>query len=156
MKISSQEEYGLRILIRIAKKQDKTGLTISHLSREEGLTVPYIGKITRILRLAGFIKSTRGNRGGYVLSKPASQIKINDVLKSLGGPLFDQTFCDAHAGKFKLCTNSMDCSIRSLWKLIQFSVNSTLNKLTLSDLLGSEDEIYDSFSRVKEEMVLST
>ena len=154
MKISSQEEYGLRILIRIGRKSGKTGLTIPQLSEEEGLTVPYIGKITRILRLAGFIQSKRGNKGGYVLSKPPSEITINDVLISLGGALFDQNFCDAHTGKFKLCTNSMDCSIRSLWKLVQFSVNSTLNKLTLSDLLGSEQEIYNSFSRVKEEVLV--
>jgi Rrf2 family transcriptional regulator, iron-sulfur cluster assembly transcription factor len=91
--------------------------------------------------MEGFINSTPGYKGGYVLAKSAEQIVINDVLKALGGMLFDQQFCDTHTGLGRLCTNSVDCSTRSLWKMIQYTLDNLLNKLTLKDLMVNEKEV---------------
>jgi Rrf2 family transcriptional regulator, iron-sulfur cluster assembly transcription factor len=140
MKITAQEEYGLRILIRIAGCKDKAGLSIPQLSETEGLSSHYVAKLTRILRMGGFINSTPGLKGGYVLAKPSKEIGIKQVLKVLGGVLFDQDFCGQHAGSLKLCTNSVDCSARSLWQMIQFTVDQLLDKITLYDLANSENE----------------
>jgi Rrf2 family transcriptional regulator, iron-sulfur cluster assembly transcription factor len=106
MKITAQEEYGLRLLIRIACCKDDTGMSIPQLSEAEGLTPPYVAKLTRILRMEGFINSTPGYKGGYILAVPATDININKVLKALGGSLFDPTFCSSHAGTLKICTHS--------------------------------------------------
>ena len=141
MKITSSEEYGIRILIRIASAHAVEGLSIPQLSEAEKLTEPHVAKICRTLRMEGFINSTPGYKGGYVLAKPADTIVINDVLKALGGTLFDQQFCDAHTGIGQLCTNSVDCSTRSLWKMIQFTLDNLLNKLTLKDLMVNEKEV---------------
>ncbi len=141
MKITSSEEYGIRILIRIASANPVEGLSIPQLSEAEKLTEPHVAKICRTLRMEGFINSTPGYKGGYVLAKPADQIIINDVLKTLGGSLFDQQFCDAHTGLGRLCTNSVDCSTRSLWKMIQYTLDNLLNKLTLKDLMVNEKEV---------------
>ena len=92
MKITAQEEYGLRILIRIAGCRDREGMSIPQLSAAEGLSSHYVAKLTRILRMEGYINSTPGNKGGYVLAMPADNIIINDVLKALGGALFDVKF----------------------------------------------------------------
>ncbi len=140
MKITAQEEYGLRILIRIAGCKDKAGLSIPQLSETEGLSSHYVAKLTRILRMGGFINSTPGLKGGYVLAKPSGEIGIKQVLKVLGGVLFDQDFCGTHAGSLKLCTNSVDCSARSLWQMIQFTVDQLLDKITLQDLANTENE----------------
>ncbi|HEX4957608.1 MAG TPA: Rrf2 family transcriptional regulator, partial [Lacibacter sp.] len=107
----------------------------------EGLSEPHVAKICRTLRMEGFINSTPGNKGGYVLAKQPQEIIINDVMKALGGNLFDQQFCDAHTGLGRLCTNSVDCSTRSLWKMIQFTLDNLLNKLTLQDLMVKEKEV---------------
>ncbi|MBY0476023.1 MAG: Rrf2 family transcriptional regulator [Chitinophagaceae bacterium] len=141
MKITSSEEYGIRILIRIASANAIEGLSIPQLSDAEKLSEPHVAKICRTLRMEGFINSTPGYKGGYVLAKHAEQIIINDVLKTLGGSLFDQQFCDAHTGLGKLCTNSVDCSTRSLWKMIQYTLDNLLNKLTLKDLMVNEKEV---------------
>ncbi len=141
MKITASEEYGMRILIRIASADPVTGLSIPQLSEAEGLSEPHVAKICRTLRISGFLKSTPGNKGGYVLSRPAETIVINDVLKALGGNMYDQSFCDAHSGVGRLCTNSVDCSTRSLWKMIQFTLNNLLDKLTLQDLMVKEKEV---------------
>lgn len=139
MKITAQEEYGLRLLIRIASCKDTEGMSIPQLSDAEGISPHYVAKLTRILRIGGFINSTPGNKGGYVLSMPANEIIINKVLKALGGSLFDQAFCGSHAGAMKLCTNSVDCSSRSLWQMIQFTVDQLLDKVTLHDLVSTEE-----------------
>jgi Rrf2 family protein len=115
-------------------------MTIRQLSEEEGLTSHYIAKLSRTLRMKGFINSTPGFKGGYVLAMPAKQIVIKDVLVALGGALYDKNFCASHAGDLRLCTNSVDCSARSLWKMIQFTVDQLLDKVTLHDLIKTERE----------------
>ena len=140
MKITAQEEYGLRILIRIGKCRDEQGMSIPRLSEAEGLSRHYVAKLTRVLRLGGIINSTPGYKGGYMLSRPAKEIKIKQVLKILGGVLFDQEFCGLHSGSLKLCTNSVDCSARSLWQMIQFTVDQLLDNITLHELVNSEKE----------------
>jgi Rrf2 family iron-sulfur cluster assembly transcriptional regulator len=140
MKITAQEEYGLRILLRIARCNDEESMSIQALSIAEGLSPAYIAKITRMLRQAGLINSTPGNIGGYILAKPATEININLVLKTLGGALFSKEFCNDFSGAMRLCTNSVDCSARSLWQMIQFSVDQLLDKVSLHDLIGNEEK----------------
>jgi len=138
MKITAQEEYGLRILLRIAGCRDAEGMSIPQLSDAEGISPHYVAKLARILRLEGFINSTPGYKGGYILAKPAKDVVINDVLKGLGGALYDKKFCGSHSGNLNLCVNSVDCSSRSLWKMIQFTVDQLLDKITLADLVKSD------------------
>ncbi|MET4084158.1 Rrf2 family iron-sulfur cluster assembly transcriptional regulator [Pedobacter sp. UYP30] len=138
MKITAQEEYGLRILLRVARSDDEKNTSIQALSELEGLSHAYTAKLTRILRKGGFINSTPGNIGGYVLAKSPSEINVNTVLKHLGGALFSKEFCGDYNGNVTMCTNSVDCSIRSLWKKIQYSVDQVLDQITLAELIGSE------------------
>ena len=141
MKFSTQEEYGLRLLLRIGKSDSDKGMTIPELSVQEKLSEANVGKILRALRLAGFIESARGQTGGYKLSQTADKIVINDVLTALGGKLYESNFCDLHSGIENICTNSIDCSIRSVWKTIQNVLDGVLSKFTLEDLLGKEQEV---------------
>ena len=122
MKITAQDEYGLRILVRIAKCNDSLGLSIPQLSKLEGLSQPNVSKLTRILRIEGLVNSTKGHVGGYVLARSAETITVNDILKAFSGRLFDQEFCVNHAGTMKVCSNSVDCSIRSLWTIVQSAI----------------------------------
>ena len=150
MKITAQEEYGLRILIRIARCHDEEGMSIPQLSDAEGLSSHYVAKLTRLLRMEGFINSTPGYKGGYILATPAKKIIINKVLKALGGALFDKEFCGLHTGTLKLCTNSVDCSTRSLWQIVQFRVDQLLDQVTLHDLVNPEKESRANLIRILE------
>lgn len=151
MKFSTQEEYGLRCLLRIAKYYHVgKSLTIPEISRAEGISEHNTGKILRVLRLGGFLIAERGQFGGYTLSSAPDEIKIDEVLYVLGGKLYDDSFCQSHSGASDFCTNSIDCSVRSLWKIIQDSVNSVVKNLTLKDLLGSEHELYELISHNSE------
>lgn len=151
MKITAQEEYGLRILLRIARCCDTEGMSIPQLSEAEGLSPAYVAKLTRKLRLVGYINSTPGNKGGYILAHPAENINMNQVLKTLGGPLFDKSFCGDYAGSLKFCTNSVDCSVRSLWTMLQVSIDQLLDKVTLADLINSEVKSENFLEKIMEQ-----
>jgi len=139
MKFSTVEEYGLRCLLRIAKFYEVgKSFTIPEIARVEGITEHTAGKILRQLRLGGFLESSRGQIGGYTLTRPPEKIFVGEVLQSLGGKLFDDSFCNSHSGIFDICTNSIDCSLRSLWRAVQNAVDSVVGNMTLKDLLANQ------------------
>lgn len=140
MKITAHDEYGVRILLRIARADGTDGMTIVQLAEAEGLSTSYVAKITRALRQNNFIQSTRGQKGGYVLARIASEIKINEVIKAMDGALFDNAFCKNHSGHQRICTNSVDCSVRSLWQTVQQALDHILEQITLEDLIGKEQQ----------------
>jgi Rrf2 family protein len=138
MKMSTQEEYGLRCLLRVGREGS---LTIAELSRREGISEANVAKMMRILRRGGFVRSTRGQSGGYMLARPADQIAVGHVLAVLGGRIFDSDFCGTHAGVGASCTHLPDCSIRSVWRTIQTAIDTVLGQMSLKDLLRNEEEM---------------
>ena len=141
MKLTSQEEYGLRCLLRVGRAGAEGSVTIAELSKSEGISEPNVAKMMRVLRTAGLVQSTRGQSGGYALARPAADISIGEALAALGGRLYEASFCDAHAGMERLCTNMPDCSIRSVWRMVQSAVDQVLERITLKDLLVSERDM---------------
>jgi Rrf2 family transcriptional regulator, iron-sulfur cluster assembly transcription factor len=142
MKLSANEEYGVRCLVRLAYASHAgQGLTIPEISQAEGVSTAYAAKVLRVLRKGGFAKAARGKDGGYTLARPADKIVIADVIGALGGRLFESDFCDSHSGQVAICTRSVDCSVRSLWRAVQVAVDQVLNKTTLRDLLQNEEEM---------------
>jgi Rrf2 family protein len=141
MKLSSQEEYGLRCLLRLGREGDAASLTISELSQREGISAPNVAKLMRVLRRGGYVRSTRGKEGGYSLARPAEEINLGEALAVLGGRLYDPAFCGRHSGVERLCTHMPDCSIRSVWRLVQGAVDQVLGRLSLRDLLCSEEQM---------------
>jgi Rrf2 family protein len=141
MKLSSQEEYGLRCLLQIARAGEGASLTIAEVSDREGISAPNVAKIMRLLRRAELVRSTRGKAGGYTLSRPASEVRVLEVVTALGGRLFDAGFCDRHSGLESSCLNTSDCSIRPVLRHLQAAVDHVLGELTLQSLLASEQEV---------------
>jgi Rrf2 family protein len=156
MKISAQDEYGLRILLQIARAKNDEGLNLSQIAELEKISQAYAAKLTRALRMAGFIKSIRGHKGGYTLALAPEDIKINHVLKSMGGAIYDEKFCGQHTGVLSLCTNSVDCSLRSLWTILQLNVDKLLERITIQDLMRSEYQVNHNLSKVAFELFQPT
>jgi Rrf2 family protein len=155
MKVSAQEEYGLRCLLRIGSSKSLEGLTIPDISRTEGLSPANVAKLLRILRLGGFIESARGRSGGYKLARPADQIIIGKVLTVLGGKIYEETFCGSHAGAIDVCSHIIDCSTRSLWRSVQNAVNVVLGRITLKDMLGNEKVVTELVTTLNKEIIES-
>jgi Rrf2 family protein len=116
-------------------------MTIPEISRVENMAQTHVAKIMMILRKSQFIESTRGQLGGYALARPAEEINVGDVLNALGGRLYDEGFCGKHGGANESCSHAVDCSVRSLWQVIQNSVDSVLDRISLAELLKDETPV---------------
>ncbi len=141
MKLSAQEEYGLRCLLHMARQGEGASLSIPEISRAEGLSIPNVAKLMRLLRMGGFVASVRGQSGGYTLSRTSEQITVGSVLELLGGRLYGPSFCDRHSGLQDACAHHTDCSLRPLWQTLQAMLERVLNRMTLSDLQRDEKEM---------------
>src|ERR1043166_8450965 len=105
MKLSAQEEYGLRCLLRLGAQREGASLTIPEISRAEGISPEDVAKLMRILRQGEPGTSARGASGGYTLARPAESITAGEALTVLGGRLFESDFCERHAGAESLWTH---------------------------------------------------
>jgi len=137
MKISSQEEYGLRCLLRLAQAEEGHSLTIPEIAAAEGLSAPYVAKLLAVLRQAGLIDSVRGRSGGYRLARGPADIHLGTVLMALGEPLFeDPGYCQKHTGtESETCVHLGSCTLRELWQTLDLWMRRALDGLTLGDLL---------------------
>lgn len=141
MKYTAQEEYGLRCMLQLARKEDEGPLTIEEIARSEGITTPYAGKLLRILMKGGLIESTRGKQGGYSLGRTSEEISVSEVLNVLGGRLYEGGNCLKFTGVLEKCSNTNDCSVRALWSTLDRIVDNVLSKTMLKDLIDGERSV---------------
>src|SRR5581483_8760912 len=144
MKITAQEEYGLRCLLRLARAGDGQSLTIPEIAAVEGLSAPYAAKILAVLRQVGLIESARGRAGGYRLARNPADIGLGSVLRALGEPLYDEPgYCQRHAGSETegQCVHLGDCTLRALWQTLEHWMGHLLDQISLADLLQHERDI---------------
>jgi Rrf2 family protein len=144
MKITAQEEYGLRCLLRLARAGGGQPLTIPEIAAAEKLSAPYVAKLLSVLRQAGLIESTRGRAGGYHLARPPADVRLGAVMRALGEPLFeDPIYCERHASPEtkEPCVHHEGCSLRALWQTLEQWMRRILDQVTLADLLQSEGQI---------------
>ena len=138
MKISAQEEYGLRCLLQLARADGEgESLTLGQLARLEGISVANTGKLMWILNKAGLVQSQRGIKGGYRLSRPAADIRLNEVISVLDDESVE-THCKSYAGVLDSCVHTGDCGIRPVIVELHQIVDQALGEITLSQLLGTE------------------
>jgi Rrf2 family transcriptional regulator, iron-sulfur cluster assembly transcription factor len=141
MKISAQEEYGLRCLLQLARVDARgESLNLAQIARLEGISVANAGKLMWILTKAGLVQSQRGTKGGYKLAKPASEIHLNDVISVLDDQRVE-THCKSYAGVLDSCVHTGDCGIRPVIVELHQIVDSALSEITLSQLLGTEAKV---------------
>lgn len=138
MKISAHEEYGLRCLVQLARAEVTGGtLTLNQIAEREGLSVANAGKLMWILVKAGLAQSQRGANGGYTLARPASEIRLNEVIRVLDEDTVDR-FCQTHTGVLDICIHTSDCGIRPVIVGLHEIVQSALSEITLAQLIGTE------------------
>ena len=135
MKISAQEEYGLRCLLRRASHPSGTVMTVREIAVLEGLSNAYVEKLLRALSRADLARSVRGTKGGYLLGRPADQIKLGEVLRALGGMPKVQLICHRFTGDRATCVHYDNCGIRSVWSAAIHGMEQLLDQTRLSDLV---------------------
>lgn len=148
MKISAQEEYGLRCLLQLAMLKDDESLTLPQIAEREGISQANAGKLMWLLNKAGFVQATRGTKGGYTLSRPAQEIRLNEVIKVLDADVLNK-HCENYTGVLETCVHKGDCGIRPVIVGLHEIVENALSQITLAQLVGSEAKVDERFHRIK-------
>jgi Rrf2 family protein len=148
MKISAQEEYGLRCLVQLANLQGGESLTLPQIAEREGISTANAGKLMWLLNKAGFVNSTRGTKGGYYLSRPAGEIRLNEIIKVLDEEVLS-AHCDSFTGVMEKCVHTGDCGIRPVIVGLHEIVENALSKITLAQLVGSESSVDRMFHEIQ-------
>lgn len=138
MKVTAQEEYGLRCMMQVADSGPDRPLTVQEIASREGLSAAYVAKLMSLLREAALVDSVRGRSGGYYIARPPEQVSLSEILASLGGRIFESEYCERFPGEEDACVHLGDCSIRSLWGTLEGLIEQVLTRTTLADLLTSE------------------
>jgi Rrf2 family protein len=142
MKITAQEEYGLRCLLRLARQPLGEPMTIPEIAMAEHLSIPYVAKLMHILRQAELVDSARGRSGGYTLARSSEEISLGQALAVLGEPLFDDPgYCERHQGTEHApggCVHTTDCAVRAVWRSLGDLIADVLHRVSLAELLTPE------------------
>ncbi|WAA10281.1 cysteine metabolism transcriptional regulator CymR [Fervidibacillus albus] len=132
MKISTKGRYGLTIMIELARNYGEGPLPLKSIAQANGLSENYLEQIVSPLRNAGLVKSVRGARGGYILSRNPENITAGDIIRTLEGPIrLVEGIEDEEPAK------------RELWIRIRDAIRDVLDQTTLSDLADDSDEETD-------------
>lgn len=134
MKLSTKGRYGLRAVLDIALHGDEEAIALSTIAERQSISISYLEQLISKLRKAGIVTSTRGAKGGYILSKPAAEISVGEVLRALEGNL-DPVDCAEIAGGETTCNASDICVTKYVWKRISDSINNAVDTLMLSELV---------------------
>ena len=148
MKISAQEEYGLRCLLQLATLSAGESLTLPQIASREGISQANAGKLMWLLSKAGFVQATRGTKGGYSLARPASEIHLNEVIKVLDADVLSK-HCENYTGVLDSCVHKGDCGIRPVIVGLHEIVENALSQITLEQLVGTEAKVDERFHRIQ-------
>jgi len=117
--------------LELAENYGKGPLQLKIIAQRQEISVKYLEQLMAVLKSAGFVRSIRGSKGGYVLAKSPEQIKLSDVFYCLEGPVVTVE-CVENAG---YCTRTNDCAARQIWAEVQKAVIGVLQSITLQNLV---------------------
>ena len=130
MRLTSFTDYGLRMLMRMASAPERAFST-ADLADEFGLSRNHLAKIMQHLSRAGLIETRRGGGGGAILARPASRIRLGDVVRLLeeGQPLVECMGPDGGA-----CTLDGRCGLKARLRSAEAAFLAELDRSTLADI----------------------
>jgi len=131
MKLSTRARYALRMMQTISQQtKDGSVISLSDVANQTKMSRRYLEQLAIDLKKAALIKGTAGKRGGYVLSRSAEEIFMDEIVESAIGPI-----------NIVKCVNQPDecmfaelCECRSVYDLINRKVTGVLSNISLADL----------------------
>lgn len=129
MRLTSFTDYGLRLLMRMAGDPERA-FSAGDLAAEFGVSRNHLAKVISTLAAHGFLKTRRGGQGGAVLGRPASDIRLGDVVALLEA---NQALVECFAGAGNLCTLTAGCRLKARLARAEAAFIDDLNRSTLAD-----------------------
>lgn len=134
LRVSTRGEYGVRLMVDLARNYGDKARSLTEISQSEGLTIPYLEQLVKCLRESNLVESTRGAHGGYRLSRPPERMNMGEILRALEGPIAPM-ICATEGDMTVICDRLDGCSTKFLWARVRDAITTTLDSLTLADLV---------------------
>ena len=131
MKLSTRGRYGVRALLDLALHQGEGLVLLKDIARRQEVSLPYLEHLISPLIAVGLVKSTRGARGGVLLLRSPSQIKLSEIIQPLEGSIAPVDCVNDP----KLCHRSPSCVTRDIWVEMKMAMSQVLDSTTLQDLV---------------------
>jgi len=137
MKLSSKGRYAVMALADLAKFNSNQPVSLRDISLRQGISLVYLEQLFLKLKKNKIVNSVRGKKGGYVLNKNATEIKISEVLLAVEEKV-KTVGCEKHSKK--ACNGkSSKCITHNLWDELEGYINNFFEKKKLSDLISIKD-----------------
>jgi Rrf2 family cysteine metabolism transcriptional repressor len=131
MKLSTRTRYGMRALVDLALNTTGQPIQLKDIAERQKISLPYLEHLIIPLISAGLVKSIRGARGGIKLAKEPLQIRLNEVMRILEGPLAPVDCLRDN----KSCPRSGLCATQDVWDEMSKAMERVLESTTLQDLV---------------------
>ncbi|OGN96033.1 MAG: hypothetical protein A2Z77_08395 [Chloroflexi bacterium RBG_13_51_36] len=131
MRLSTRGRYGLRALLDLGLHQGEGFVLLKDIARRQEVSLSYLEHLITPLIAAGLVKSTRGARGGVLLLKPPSEIKLSEVVQLLEGSIAPVDCVNDP----NVCHRSASCATRDIWIEMKRAMSQVLDSTTLQDLV---------------------
>ena len=145
MMFSTKSEYGVRVMVELARRGGEEPVPLTEIAEHEGLPLAYLEHLVARLRRAGLIDSRRGAHGGYRLARDASSITMAEVVEALEGAIAPVECISSGPDGTVHCARETDpdhvCTTKILWTRVRASIVQTLEQTTLAALVPAPDLI---------------
>jgi len=131
MKLSTRTRYGVRALLDIAQHGSESPVLLKDTARRQEISKDYLEHILIPLKVAGLVRTSRGAQGGFVITKPPTQIRLYEVVQILEGKVALVECVDDP----KAYPYSDTCVPHALWQEITEAISQVLKSTTLQDLM---------------------
>jgi Rrf2 family protein len=142
MMFSTKAEYGVRVMVELARRDDDLPVSLAEIADADGLPLAYLEHLVARLRKAGLVESRRGARGGYLLARPAEEITMAEVVGALEGAIAPIECISQGEDGVVVCSRERDpdhvCPTKLLWTRVHGSIVEALANTKLSDLAPQE------------------
>ena len=133
MKLTTKGRYAVMAMADLALFKDNGPTSLSDISLRQNISLPYLEQIFIKLKDKNLVKSTRGSKGGYVLEKPANDIKISNIISAVDEEV---KMLNCKKDSKKGCNNkTTKCITHNLWDQLDQHINSFFDKVKLQDLV---------------------
>lgn len=126
MFLNNETDYAIRIISCLSESDDR--IDAAGIAERTGVTPRFTLKILHRLVQGGIVKSFKGNKGGYVLARPANEINLLQVVEEIYGPL---TLSRCHSDGSCGCTHPNGfCDFKDVFSDITTYMRKKLSEVT--------------------------
>jgi len=134
MKLTTKGRYAVMAMADLASYSNKKPISLSEISIRQRISLSYLEQLFLKLKKKELVKSVRGSNGGYILVKPASEIKLSNIIFAVDEKI---KTLNCKKDSRKGCNHkSMKCITHNLWDDLEQHINSFFEKVKLEDLVN--------------------